>query len=519
MESRSNHFSVGIARRPVATEASLWSAAALVLSCIVLGAMTLYAMNAQTGAAFVYYSLMAILVAAISMLGYHFCSMRSLRTLDLFEIPAWYSVATMITLVSFGFAVFQDENLRTPNLADFSWLGDGLWLPAVGLAGLWMGHWLGSRLKSKGNPTVERFASPQMVAFLYAAIWLNRIWRLETIGWGYGFNLSMVGNQPALAQWSAYLDRSAYILVAAVAINVFSGRWAKRYLWPVLALELLYGGSTGMSKPLLWLWLIVMGAAIYTGHQVFSRRSVLIGGLMLVLLAISTPITLRFRALVTSGAVNFRDPLSLSEGIMDAATTSLSAGSDEALSVTEERFLGRQSTVVQTLGIIVHYTPEVYPYWGADRLLKIPLYVLPRAIWPDKPILSTGYEFNIRYLGGVASNMTSSADTMYGNLYLHAGWMALFLGMFIFGVGSGWFYRRYVVHALTIGDYSALALYLAIALSVLDIENTYIENLVGMLQELVIFIPIWMLAHPKAKIAGNQSRVSIARSWGRPVQP
>ena len=61
--------------------------------------------------------------------------------------------------------------------------------------------------------------------------------------------------------------------------------------------------------------------------------------------------------------------------------------------------------------------------------------MVPRAVWPGKPILATGYQFSQQYYELSASVYTASAITPIGDLYRHGGWIPVIAGMFLLGCG------------------------------------------------------------------------------------
>ena len=59
--------------------------------------------------------------------------------------------------------------------------------------------------------------------------------------------------------------------------------------------------------------------------------------------------------------------------------------------------------------------------------------LVPRAIWPSKPIQVSGYQFNQEYFGQSATIYSSSAVTPIADFYRYGGWLVVVLGMFLFG--------------------------------------------------------------------------------------
>jgi hypothetical protein len=61
--------------------------------------------------------------------------------------------------------------------------------------------------------------------------------------------------------------------------------------------------------------------------------------------------------------------------------------------------------------------------------------LIPRIVWPGKPILAVGYLMSQQYFDLPPDIYTSSNVTPEGDLYRHGGWVPLVAGMFLLGSG------------------------------------------------------------------------------------
>ena len=193
--------------------------------------------------------------------------------------------------------------------------------------------------------------------------------------------------------------------------------------------------------------------------------------------------------------VNSRSPTSVFGGAIDATVQAWGGGVGAGMQTFLDSTIRRQ-TQVQVLGLVVNLTPAVVPYWGVERLLAIPLYLVPRAVWPNKPNLSIGTYFSIVYMGHPTDTTTSSTPTIFGDLYVSAGWGAVFVGMIIWGVISAWLYGRLKVQPLQQGNASLSALYLGTVISIADIEGTYVAMAVGLIQVLIVYGVLYVWLYP-----------------------
>lgn len=99
-------------------------------------------------------------------------------------------------------------------------------------------------------------------------------------------------------------------------------------------------------------------------------------------------------------------------------------------------YLAQRIREIDNPAIILQRTPSQIAYSSPVQLAEAPVADLtPRALWPGKPILATGYQFSQQYYGLPPDVYTSSAITPEGDLYRHGGWLPLVGGMFLFGCG------------------------------------------------------------------------------------
>jgi len=473
-----------------------------VVFCAPLVVLLLLRAQSLDSEAWVHYIGLTLLMGLITVLGIRFGSVSYRRgRLDLLELPVWYSLWPLGGFTLFGFFGLLNEKYLHPAVGDISWLPQGLWLPILGLFGLWIGYKLGwvlpvASVRSHSVPRHNK-AWPEanfvFVWLLYGIICIERLWRISTMGVAYGADIAALGELSALNQWLNYLEQASLLVIAIVALQVFRGRWAKRSLWIVLGLELFFIFLSGFMKQLLWLGLVLYGAMRYAGHRLRIRWGIIAA--IIAIFAILVPIVGAYRPLISAGVVNTRSLESLISGLGQAIKLSWGQGIGNAFQMLTKKIVGRQAVVAETWGIILHTTPNIIPYWGVDRLLMIPAYVVPRALWPSKPILSLGVDFNIRYLGAPPTTNSSAAFTLFGDLYLSAGWPAVFVGMAIFGLIAALLYRHLVLQPLRRGQIGLTTLYIGTLVWIMDPGIGYVGAMVGTIQRFVFFSILLCFLH------------------------
>jgi hypothetical protein len=87
---------------------------------------------------------------------------------------------------------------------------------------------------------------------------------------------------------------------------------------------------------------------------------------------------------------------------------------------------------IDNMAMIMQRTPVAIAYRSPLEFVSAPLIgLVPRAVWPDKPVLANGYRFSKEYYGSTA--YTSTAITTVGDLYRHGGWSVALAGMLLLG--------------------------------------------------------------------------------------
>jgi hypothetical protein len=131
-------------------------------------------------------------------------------------------------------------------------------------------------------------------------------------------------------------------------------------------------------------------------------------------------------------------------------------------------------------------TPSQIGFTSPVQLVTGPIATLvPRALWPGKPILDSGYQFSQRYYDLPTTVYTSSAITPAGDLYRHGGWIPVVLGMFLLGCGA-----RLLDEAVDVrGHPHAIFLFVLLFPSLIKQEADW----VGMLAGLPEILLVWLL--------------------------
>jgi hypothetical protein len=266
----------------------------------------------------------------------------------------------------------------------------------------------------------------------------------------------------------------ATFAIAVAAWRIFVDRPASGRLTLVLLLmaELAVGAALGMKENF-----VVAGLAVLVPYGVGKGKLPVraIAGMGFTFLLLVIPFNAAYREAVRgSGAsMSTEEALEIVPATFEeiASPTSWS----ETLSESYDMFMFRVR-MIDNIAMIVQKAPDVIPYDSAVEYAQAPLVgLIPRSVWPDKPIMTSGYEFSQKYYDRPSYVYTSSAITNVGDLYMHGGWGTVLVGAFVLGSG----FRLLDVLARPDEDVRALFLLLALLPTLVKSEEDISGLLVG----------------------------------------
>lgn len=223
----------------------------------------------------------------------------------------------------------------------------------------------------------------------------------------------------------------APLAVAAAAIQVFGeGRRSARFTLAVLFLtEILLGALAGGKQSFIVAVLAVLipfGAA----RLRVPRLAVLTAAVVFLILVV--PFNQSYRTTVRGDdSLSVAQSVAAAPQVLDEALRI--ASTPGTLSESFGYFLTRVR-LIDVPALILQRTPDEIAYRSVNEILVGPaIGLVPRAIWPGKPVLNSGYQFAQTYYG-TSDAFSSSAITPQGDLYRHGGWLVLLIGMTFLGL-------------------------------------------------------------------------------------
>jgi hypothetical protein len=366
----------------------------------------------------------------------------------------WFGSWTLLWYcIAFGLATLTWVQPQTGSAAQISLSSvlRALWLVAVGMT-LWVfGYLVGPSRSARrfGNKVMAalslRFApevrSPLAPWILYAIGTAARIASAVTTGlYGYVGNVqSDVTTASSYQQLLGDLALCAPLAVAAAALQVYRERvpGARVTLTVLFLTDIVFGAVSGNKQTFI---VTIMAVAIpFTAARrrrqkgLFAFTGLALAGLAFLLIVV--PFNHSYRSTVrnASGTLSISQALDSAPSILGQT---IGTGNAAGVLSSSATFMLARIRMIDNAAIIMQRTPAQIGFVSPVQLVTAPIVgLIPRALWPGKPILDSGYEFSQTYYELPATVYTSSAIPPVGDLYLHGGWIPVVVGMFLLGCG------------------------------------------------------------------------------------
>lgn len=313
----------------------------------------------------------------------------------------------------------------------------------VAFVALWLGYFSVRRGVSavRGSGASMQVLIPnRSLVLVFAAIGvLSRIIQVTTNTYGYqtSINASLVNG--GAVPHGAYLGILTYagvaleasIFLAAVRIWAQHHESAPRADWIVLcllvAVDVAFGFASGFKGA--FVAGVIMLLICYGKYRPRLPWKPLL--VYVVLILVSVPFNLKFRSLAQEkqgeGSLALTSQ-ALSQTVSDKGSTS------DAIATWAPTRL-RQ---IDNVAVVVRDTPRLHPMLhGRDLLISPAVVLIPRALWPEKPVVATGLDFAREYLGQRSTVTSSTGVTQIGDLFRNFGLAGVVIGMVLLGMIFG----------------------------------------------------------------------------------
>ncbi len=220
------------------------------------------------------------------------------------------------------------------------------------------------------------------------------------------------------------------VAVAMAAYDAFSReQGSRKTLILLVAIEFLVGSVSG-TKIYFVTTILAVILAYGARRGTLPKRGISLG--LIIFLLVVIPFTATYRTTVRGGQ-NFSPSqgASVAPSILNESVRNDSLSDTVGSSLT---YLTERLREIDSVAIIRQRTPSAIPFRNPRDLLAAPLVgMIPRVLWPGKPILSSGYNFTVEYYG-FPGLYTSSAIAPQGDLYRYGGYPVVAFGMYLFGL-------------------------------------------------------------------------------------
>jgi len=150
----------------------------------------------------------------------------------------------------------------------------------------------------------------------------------------------------------------------------------------------------------------------------------------------------------------------------------------------------RRASMIQNYALLLKYLDQTGAYWHGRYVWMLPaLIVVPRALWPGKPVANLGYWFAVNVWGQDPHIQSSTAVTFPGDLYLQFGLPSLLIGMLLTGIVLRWVYERY---GRPRSDY-ALFIYIFVFYQLVAHEPDVVQKVASSLRVFLIVLALSLL--------------------------
>jgi hypothetical protein len=342
---------------------------------------------------------------------------------DLLDGPGIYAAVSAVMFGALSF-VWLGTPVTPPPGIGVDQVADALLLVAAGLAAFGIAARLVGRSAPRPELKFSREAVPsrRVIAATFAVGAVGAAVGLAIGAVGYGASSNPSRQVLAGSQVLTQLSGLGALVVLATAIAYFgtASRGYGRFLLVLTLMQAAVGFAVGFKGLSLAPLVFVCLAFIACRRRVPLRLI----GVGLLVAAVLVPTVSFYRATIrpTRGAV----PVPLFTRVAHQARFYATA-----------RF-----RLIDHVALIQARTPSVYERGDGSRYLLLPaLVVVPRALWPDKPVLEEGIEFSRTYWEIPPAVRTSTPPTQIGDLYRNFGVPGVLVGLFAWGAVVAGFTR------------------------------------------------------------------------------
>jgi hypothetical protein len=252
---------------------------------------------------------------------------------------------------------------------------------------------------------------------------------------------------------------------------------------------------------------ILVGLALIFGYAAERQRLPLLGmfATILIFLFFIAPFTSAYRDRVNIRPQERLDTVAAIGQLVPALESMFQAHGDQH--ATGGLLEGRIPRI-NDVAVVTKQTPSQIGFRSALEFLEAPILgLVPRAVWPTKPILTTGYDFSVQYYHNPTTEFSSPAITPYADLWRHGGWLPLLVGMASFGI-----ILRLLDDSMARGQ-DARRFFFFLLIFALVVKQE--DDIIGLIAAVPgLFLATWLAARLIARREGRDVKPTVVRQLG-----
>lgn len=312
---------------------------------------------------------------------------------------------------------------------DHGAVADALRVVAVGLVCFGIGARVVGRVRrlpDVPHPSGHYLPSLRLVAALYTGSALGVVFMLALGAFGYISRPEATASLAPVATPLALVAAlgNILVLVAALAFWRTGDRSFRWFLTIAVPVQVAFGMVAGQKTTAIFPLVAVIFAHILVRRRV-PRRAAAVTVLLLLLVVV--PVNRDYRLQVRTQS---QDPAAaLRSVVVSAPDLHPLRAAESAIDYSLDRFRS-----IDSVALIRTRTPSPFAFAGGERYWQLPGIVLvPRIVWPDKPVLDEATRFTSTYVGVPSDIRSATQITAVGDLYRNFGFIGVVVGMSIWG--------------------------------------------------------------------------------------
>ncbi len=288
-----------------------------------------------------------------------------------------------------------------------------------------------------------------IVAFIVISF-LARIFQVSLGVFGYSSDYDQLLGHAAYKQYLDICVSLGRFALIGVALSFFSKPYdfkAHVTLIGIAIYEILFGFLLGFKGQTI-MPIIIVGVCYYICKQKLPKSQIIIAVLVLhVAYAVIEP----FRILrYAESQFDSKSIHSIVSTMSEARKYQGAYEAPEDKTGFMEKILARSSLTAYSARCVQHMTEEGLgpeaPHFLSELLWSPVCAVVPRLIWPTKPVSQLGLWFNREVLGANADNFTATGMGPVGYLYYAGGVWAIIIVFFLIGLLQRLIYSTFLVN-------------------------------------------------------------------------